>query len=155
VRQQEKRAGKSITNFPIRCTSFMKPTPQQSLEAAKVSLKRDIAALDFDGLCITGRHGLVSANIKTRQLFFRRKAGERPFCVVKIPVPGPDSSEALRKSLAHPLLRGWNNADGLDDMTAVLMGFMEFVDLKKPVDLQSMTMTPEAEQAFRVWTNKK
>lgn len=129
------------------------PTPQQSFEAAQISLRRDIAALAFDGLVITGRHGLVSANTKTRQLFFHRKAGERPFCAVKIPVPSPDSSEALRKSLAHPVLRGWNNADGLDDMTAVLMGFMEFVDLKTPIDLRSIKLSPEAEQAFRTWTD--
>jgi hypothetical protein len=134
VRQQEKRAGKSITNFPIRCTSFMKSTPQQSLEAAKVSLRRDIAALDFDGLCITGRHGLVSANIKTRQLCFRRKRGAEPFCVVEIPVAGQSASgKALSKALSHPALRGWNNADGLDDMTSVLMGFIEFVDLNRSI----------------------
>jgi hypothetical protein len=108
------------------------------------------------GLFITGRHGLVSANIKTGQLFFRRKAGEEPpFCVVEIPVTGrPDSGEALSKALRHPALRGWNNADGLDDMTSVLMGFIEFVDLLgKPIGFRSMTFSPEAERAFRAWTD--
>ena len=107
----------------------MKPTSQQSLEAAKVSLKRDIAALDFDGLCITGRHGLVSANIKTRQLAVRRKAGEEPFCAVEIPAPGhPAPQEALVAALMNPALRGWNSFEGMDDLTSVIMGVFALAD---------------------------
>jgi hypothetical protein len=58
------------------------------------------------------------------------------------------------KALSHPALRGWNNFGGLDDMTSVLMGFIEFVDLKKPVDLRSMTLSPEAERIFKEGTGK-
>jgi hypothetical protein len=104
---------------------------------AMQSLADDMAQLRFDGASITGKHGLVSANVKTRQLSFRRKARAEPFCVIEIPATGrADSSKAMSEALLHPALRGWNNPDGLDDMTSVLMGFIELVDLGKSIDFR-------------------
>jgi hypothetical protein len=94
---------------------------------AMQSLADDIAQLRFDGTSITGRHGLVSANVKTRRLEFRRTAGGRPFHAADIPAAGrPDSMEALTKMLTAPPLRGWSNWDAMDDMTSVLTVFFKW-----------------------------
>ena len=62
------------------------PDPvDEALNAAKASLASDVAHLRFEGDLVIGRHGLVSANLKSRKLFVRRKSYQRPFCVIEIP----------------------------------------------------------------------
>jgi hypothetical protein len=117
----------------------MKPSQDELLENAKAELASDVASLHFDGTQVTGKHGLVSANLKTRKAFIRRVRGDRPFCVLKIPADG----NGLTKALTHPALRGWNSLDGMDDLNAVLMAFI-IADREAPVDLRSIKLSPEA-----------
>lgn len=99
---------------------------------AMQSLADDIAQLRFDGTSIIGKHGLVSANIKTRQLEFRRAASIQPFYVADIPATGrPGSMQAMTKMLTAPALRGWANWDAFDDLTSVLMAFFEWTAKKE------------------------
>ena len=50
----------------------MKPSQEELLEIAKAELASDVASLRFEGTKVTGKHGMVSANLKTRRMFFRR-----------------------------------------------------------------------------------
>jgi hypothetical protein len=124
----------------------MKHTPIEHLTDAKASLAHDVANLRFDGVTVTGRHGLLSANLKTRRLFFYRVPGDRPLCVLKIPAAG--NAPALINALTHPALRGWGSLDGMDDLTSVLWAFINIVDFKAPIDLRSVTISPEAAEVF-------
>jgi hypothetical protein len=59
-------------------------------------------------------------------------------------IPADNNAAALTKALTHPTLRGWNSLDGMDDLTGVLWAFINIADLKTPVDLRSMKLSPEA-----------
>jgi hypothetical protein len=122
----------------------MKPAQDELLEIAKAELASDVASLRIEGTKVTGKHGMVSANLKTRRLFFRRNPGERPFCAFKIPVNVDGAT--LTKILTHPMLRGWaalHFDEGMDDLNAVLLAFI-IVDREAPVDLRSIKLSPEA-----------
>src|ERR1700756_814684 len=110
-------------------------------------MARDAAALHFDGHIVTGQYGRVSANLKTRQLFFRRKRLERPFHVITLPTleTGVDVLSEIFCVLA---LRGWADSEGMDDFTSVLWAFINVADLEKPIDLGSIALSKEAVELF-------
>jgi hypothetical protein len=118
------------------------------VRTAKASFASDVAGLRFKGNLITGRHGLVSASLKTRQLFFRRKPYLAPFCVVIIP-SAESGTGTLISALGIPALCGWRSLNGLDDLTSVLWAFINLADLKKPIDLGSETLSKEAAELFK------
>lgn len=122
----------------------MKPSQEELLEIAKAELASDVASLRFEGTKVTGKHGMVSANLKTRRMFFRRTPDDRPFCAFKI--PKDFDSATLTKILMHPILRGWaalHFDEGMDDLNAVVMAFI-IADREEPVDLRSIKLAPEA-----------
>ena len=101
------------------------PDPvDEALNAARASLARDVAHLRFQGDLVIGHHGLVSANLKSRKLFVRRKSYQRPFCVIEIPSTPQLRLGALPEALKHPALRGWADLEGMDDLTSVLWAFV-------------------------------
>jgi hypothetical protein len=99
--------------------------------ATMKSLARDMAELRFDGTCITGKNGLVSADVTTGKLEFRRTAKGQPFYAALIPATRrSDSVEKLVQTLTAPALRGWAGWDALDDLTSVLMAYFEWTGLR-------------------------
>ena len=96
----------------------MRTDPTQ-LRNPGYSLASDLSALHFEGDIVTGRHGLVSANLNSRQLFFLHHPGEFPFLTLELP-PMADGPAPLGDALFHPAIIGWENDKGIDDLCALL-----------------------------------
>ena len=112
----------------------MKHDTDDAFHSAMKILADDIANFRFDGTNIIGKNGLVSANVKTRKVEFRRTAGDQPFYVADIPVTGcTGSMQAMTKLLTVPALRRWKTFDALDDLTSVLAAFVEWTNREEKV----------------------
>jgi hypothetical protein len=120
-------------------------TPDQALQAARESFRRDLARLSFDGYIVTGPAKLVSIDIaKAKMMVRRRSLDKNPYCYINLPIKiGPECVEGLSRALVHPKLRGCG-PDVLDDMISTLWAYINLRLLEHPVSIDSFALSMEA-----------
>jgi hypothetical protein len=79
----------------------------EHLAQAKASMAADIAALQFEGTTVIGRHGLVSIDLLTGKLKARMAPDGKPICYLNLPTTtGVEASQRLEEALINPKLIG-------------------------------------------------
>jgi hypothetical protein len=128
-------------------------SPEQALQAARESFRRDLAGLSFDGYLISGPAKLVCIDTAKAELMVRRTPlSPKPFCYINLPTKGgPKSTDALSQALMHPKLRGCG-ADILDDITASLWAYVNLRLLEHPISADAIV--PSQEVADMIWPAK-
>jgi hypothetical protein len=122
----------------------------QSLEDAKAGMARDVAALNFDGSTVTGRHRLISIDLLTGKLKARTTPDAKPCCYINLPTTaGEESARRMAQVITNPKLvvcllsdEAWN------DLTSTLWAYTNIRLLEHPQSLEGIKLSPEAAELF-------
>jgi hypothetical protein len=120
-------------------------TPDQSLEKAKQDLAKDMASIVYRGSVATGKNGLVSIDLESRQLIVRHSPEGQPVyrCKLRQRMAPEQLSRILMQITPPPSPEGFSALS--DDITSVLMVY--FMQDKSP-DLSKIRLSPEAAALF-------